>query len=567
MEASRRGAAAVTTRLGDWILDEVVGRGSVSVVHAAHHHADAGVVVAVKRLASAAPATVATLRREATTLAELAHPAIMPLRELVADGDGVALVMPLATGGSLATRLRADGALHWREAADLGARVAGALAVAHDAGVLHRDVTPGNILYGAEDEPRLADFGVALVREDDEQVVGTPGYLDPVVATGSPPGPSSDVYGLGVVLYEALAGQPPFAGVTPASVVRSADRGDHLPLASLAPDTPPELAALVEQAMDRDPARRPASAQRLQVELEHLLQASDVQGHHEADGQPDDVDEARPAGGAAAHGVSVGEARDVGPGDVVRGDQRDGTTTVFGPRPPVRLSVAAQRPAWVVAALAALLALPLAATAWLGWRAWSQGGPALGATAPPSASGPDTPHAATAASSPPATRSPVPGEESPSVPTPAPLERTPAAGTATAPTEPARVARTPSPACDAGSGGDALVDVDGRGCSLAVGVAERDVDGDRVVVVSVPAAAGRLAGDYALPGPPRAVVFGDWDCDGAETPAVVVGSEGRVWGFEGFGALEASELDEPVGAATPVVVTDAAGCDHVVPSG
>ncbi len=170
------------------------------------------------------------LRREAVTMSELNHPNAMPILEVIADGDGLALVLPYAANGSLAQRLAAKGSLQPVEVVNVIGPIADALDAAHQAGILHRDVKPSNILFTGTDVPLLADFGIAtnpahtnLTRTD--VAIGTAGYLDPDLADGLEPSPKSDLYALGVVAYETVAGRPPFVGPTPLAVVRAADRG------------------------------------------------------------------------------------------------------------------------------------------------------------------------------------------------------------------------------------------------------------------------------------------------------------------------------------------------------
>ncbi|HKJ55777.1 MAG TPA: serine/threonine-protein kinase [Nitriliruptoraceae bacterium] len=570
---------ADATQLGDWVVEDPIGHGTGTVVHRGHHRLHPDRLVAIKRLRGDGPAggggvadLRATLEREAQVLASLAHPSIMPFSDVVMDGDGVALVMPLAAGGSLAARIRAEGALPWRDVADLGARVAAALAAAHGAGIVHRDVTPGNILFGRELEPRLADFGAALLASDDGRLIGTPGYLDPMVTRGTPPGPSGDVYSLGVVLYEALAGQPPFAGATPEATMRAADRGIHLPLAALAPDAPGNLAAIIEQAMQRDAAGRFSSAQQLQVALEHVLLSASGEGSvtmppplppppwaSAAPGADAPVDASAPPGAAArpdATGVTEagtprqhaadgaparsGDADSGVAGGVVDAGAEGGgagsvderrpapATTDFGPRPMQPLDVAEPtRPWWMVAALVAVVAIPLVVAVWA--VVASRSGDVAPTAATTSATSPTT--ASTVAVSPSAS----PGGLAPRVP--APL-----------------CAGEPTP-----GDGDLVADVDDRGCSLVITVTARS----SATILTLPAAAGSLAGTYSLDGPPEAVVVGDWDGDGIDTPAVTLDASGAVWAFPEWDAGQSEQIGEPIGDARPVVRTDDAGIDHV----
>lgn len=186
------------------------------------------------------------------------------------------------------------------------------------------------------------------------------------------------------------------------------------------------------------------------------------------------------------------------------------------------------RPWWMVAALVAVVAIPLVVAVWA--VVASRGGAEV------------TPTAAT-----------TPG----TAPTTAP---TAAANSSGSPG--GLVPRVPAPLCagEATPGNDDLVaDVDDRGCSLVVMVTERS----SATILTLPAAAGGLAGTYSLEGPPEAVVVGDWDGDGIDTPAVTLDASGIVWAFPGWDAGESEPIGDPIGDATPVVLTDDAGVDHV----
>lgn len=511
--------------LGEYVLLEEVGRGNHGVVHRGRSRDRAGRIVAVKRLAGGAdPAAVDRLWREADTLAQLAHPAIVPLLDVVDDPPaGVALVLPWAPGGSLEDVLQRDGRLPWARVADVGARIASALATAHGAGVLHRDVKPANVLLGAEDEPRLADFGTArLVADGDDEVVGTAEYLDPaVVVEGQPPTPRSDGYALGVVLYRALSGQLPYAGGSPAATVAAADRGVHPRLADLVDDAPAELVAAIERAMARDPDDRFGSVQQLQVALEPLVRADEAARWGALEGRlgggPTDP---APKGPRAPTPARASAPADPAPATA----SGDSGTRMFGPRPDRAPTPepARRRPAWAVPAIVAVALVPVVLVVWL---LLARGGE------DPSVATPDAP-----------------------APVASPTPRA----------APAACDGAPRPA-DA----DAVLeaDVDGRGCALPLGVSTQDVDSEPMQVLTVPDAAGDAAGRYALAAADDVVVVGDWDCDGTDTPGVHRPADGRTFLYDGYGQLDPTAGPELAPGVEAVVVTDPDGCDRIAAAG
>ena len=208
------------------------------------------------------PETMARFRAEARHAAALSHPAIAQVYDFgEADyGQAPFLVMELVEGPPL-TKLLADGPLETVQVLEVIAQVAGGLAAAHAAGVLHRDIKPGNLLVGPGGQIKITDFGISyaagsapLTRTG--TVIGTPGYLAPERLTGAGAGPAGDVYSLGMVAYECLAGRLPFAG----TAVEIALAHQHQPLPPLPPSVPYDVAALIADMTARDPAMRPASA-------------------------------------------------------------------------------------------------------------------------------------------------------------------------------------------------------------------------------------------------------------------------------------------------------------------
>ena len=295
------------TSVGDYDLEHRIGAGASGTVWKAHHRGPVARVVALKRLrAGGSVADLAGMRREAAVLTELDHPHIVRVLEVVHDGDGVALAMQFAPGGSLSDLLAERGHLTPGQLVAVAAPIAEALASAHRRGVLHGDVKPANVLFTSDGEPLLTDFGVArtLGRATSDHISGTAEYLAPELLDGAQPDPRTDIYSLGVLCYEALAGRPPYTGAVPLAVARAADVGDHEPLDRV-PGVPAPLARVVEQAMARRPEDRFPSAD----ELARALRTT----------------------------VPAGEARVPGPAAAVpRDDGGEGTglTRTFGPRPP-----------------------------------------------------------------------------------------------------------------------------------------------------------------------------------------------------------------------------------------
>ncbi len=203
-------------------------------------------------------------RREAEAVAKLRHPNIVPIYQ-VGEGAGLSYyVMPLIEGASLRHRME-KGPLPIAEAQRILAEVAGALSVAHKAGIVHRDIKPDNImLEGEEARPVVMDFGIAKALTEGEtgltgtgMIVGTPHYMSPEQASGEKTVDSrSDIYSLGVVAYQMVAGQLPFEGDSAQEVLVKHITGKAKPLDAVRPDTPVELADAVMKCLRKAPAER-----------------------------------------------------------------------------------------------------------------------------------------------------------------------------------------------------------------------------------------------------------------------------------------------------------------------
>ncbi|SCE99894.1 serine/threonine-protein kinase [Micromonospora chokoriensis] len=212
----------------------------------------------------------ARFRAEARMLAALRHPGVVPVHDVgqavLADGSRVDyLVMEYVEGEPLSARVRASGQLNAATTMSVLAQAADALHTAHLAGIVHRDVKPGNLLVKADGTVVLVDFGIARSRDmagltAANMVLGTASYMSPEQATGQPVSAATDVYALGAVAYFCLAGQPPFHGDNPLAVALRHAQEEPPPLP---PGTPPAVAAVVARALDKRPEDRFGSAAEL----------------------------------------------------------------------------------------------------------------------------------------------------------------------------------------------------------------------------------------------------------------------------------------------------------------
>jgi hypothetical protein len=205
------------------------------------------------------------IRHEATACGRLSHPNIVSVYDYgeATEPDGTAvpyLVMELVEGGSLTERL-GGGPLPWPVALQICAEVAAALAAAHEVGLVHRDVSPANILM-SRTGAKVVDFGIAAVagaHDSKAPVLGTPAYLAPERLTGTPAVPATDVYALGVLLYQLLTGALPWTAETAAQVLAQHRHADPAPLPPV-PGLPSEISGLYDRCLAKRPASRPASA-------------------------------------------------------------------------------------------------------------------------------------------------------------------------------------------------------------------------------------------------------------------------------------------------------------------
>ncbi|MFI8005376.1 serine/threonine-protein kinase [Streptomyces sp. NPDC086010] len=259
-----------------YLLEEPLGRGATGTVWRARQRETAGAEAAVagqpgetvaikvlkEELANDADVVMRFLR-ERSVLLRLTHPNIVRTRDLVVEGDLLALVMDLVDGPDLHRYLRENGPLTPVAASLLTAQIADALAASHADGVVHRDLKPANVLLderNGEMHPMLTDFGIARLADSPgltrtHEFVGTPAYVAPESAEGRPQTSAVDIYGAGILLYELVTGRPPFAGGSALEVLHR-----HLSEEPRRPGNVPEpLWTVIERCLRKDPGQRPSA--------------------------------------------------------------------------------------------------------------------------------------------------------------------------------------------------------------------------------------------------------------------------------------------------------------------
>jgi TolB-like protein/tRNA A-37 threonylcarbamoyl transferase component Bud32/Tfp pilus assembly protein PilF len=282
-------AAELLGELGDYELLEEIGRGGQGVVFRARQKG-LNRIVALKVISFGQWASKVHLRRfrlEAEAAAKLEHPGIVPIHE-VGERDGSCYFsMKFVEGGQLDAVVR-QAPLSIRQAVQLIAKVARTVHYAHEHGILHRDIKPGNILLDAKGEPHLTDFGLARLVETESSVtqtldvLGTPSYMAPEQAVGNNSAVSSvtDVYGLGAVFYQLLTGHPPFAGGTTYETIKLVLDTEPRQPRLWNPKVDRDLSTICLECLEKDPKRRYSSALALAEDLERWLKHEPILARH-----------------------------------------------------------------------------------------------------------------------------------------------------------------------------------------------------------------------------------------------------------------------------------------------
>jgi len=267
-------------RLGPYELHEVIGKGGMATVYRAHQPSmdrDVAIKIISPELA-AEPEFAERFEREARIIARLQHPHILPVFDFGREGETIYLVMRLMEGGNLAHELR-GGALPIKRAIDLTRQIASALDYAHLRGIVHRDLKPTNVLLDNLGNAYLTDFGIAKMLSGGPTtgltatgaVMGTPTYMAPEQWRAEPIDGRTDIYALGVIVYQMLCGQVPFSAETPHGLMYQHLDMDPPQPHTIKPDLPLTLEPVITKALAKRPEDRYASAGELAVALEEAI--------------------------------------------------------------------------------------------------------------------------------------------------------------------------------------------------------------------------------------------------------------------------------------------------------
>ncbi len=297
-------------------LNHLIARGGMAEVYRAHDRL-LDRPVALKVLfpeLSVDRSFVERFRREAQAAANLSHPNIVPVFDWGEDTGTYFIVMEFIDGRPLSAILKSSGPLSSDRTADIGAHVAAALGYAHKHGVIHRDVKPGNVLITDEGQVKVTDFGIARAINTEESltqtgaVMGTATYFSPEQAEGMGVDSRSDIYSLGVVLFEMATGRPPFLGDTPVAVASKHVR-DHPPAPRAEPGHPPDLRGHHPEGDGQEPRAPVCHCRRPPGRSAPVQRRPDGTGHERPDGPPPGGWHHRSGGRGSGYGHHPGGRR------------------------------------------------------------------------------------------------------------------------------------------------------------------------------------------------------------------------------------------------------------------
>ena len=270
-------------------LLELIGSGGMAVVYkGVDTLLQRRVAVKVLREGFASdPAFLARFQREARAAANLEHPGIVTVYDVGQDGDRHYIVMEYVDGQDLKTLIRQKGRLGVDETLDIVIQICAGVGHAHQADIIHCDIKPQNVLVTRDGRAKVTDFGIARALSEaglteSETVWGSPLYFSPEQAAGEPPSPASDVYSIGVVMYEMLAGSPPFQAEKPTALALMHMREDPPPLAVRNPQVPPQLEWIIRKTLAKEPSARYRTA----GQLAHVFEECRERGEQMTGWQP-----------------------------------------------------------------------------------------------------------------------------------------------------------------------------------------------------------------------------------------------------------------------------------------
>lgn len=273
-------ATSGSNQLGRYRIDAELGRGAMGIVYQAHDPV-LDRTVALKTIALGDDAEEreeyhSRFFQEAKAAARLNHPALITIYDFGEENDLAYMAMELLNGTELAVRM-AQGPIPIQEAVSIAEQVAEGLAFAHDGGVIHRDIKPTNITLLPRGRVKIMDFGIARLKVSDIKTqlgtrLGTPKYMSPEQSTGDTLDHRTDIFSLGIVLYEMLTGVKLFKGDTLAQVLYNVANAEPVPPSQIKPEVTPLLDLVVKRAMEKKPSARYASAWEMVEDLRHCLQ-------------------------------------------------------------------------------------------------------------------------------------------------------------------------------------------------------------------------------------------------------------------------------------------------------